>query len=79
MMGDTMDTQKLKHILAEIEDTRSVLKDTKENFNDLKMRMTSFGIWLKTLDSNLEHILKLTRESIPQPELRLIKDTKADK
>ena len=54
----------LKHILAEIEDTKKTVKDTKEYLNDLKLRLASLGVWLKTITSNLEHIESLVDESI---------------
>lgn len=54
----------LKQILAEIEDTKKTVKDTKENLNDLKLRIASLGVWLRTITSNLDHIELLVEESI---------------
>ena len=54
----------LKQILAEIEGTKKTVKDTKENLNDLKLRLASLGVWLRTITSNLDHIELLVDEII---------------
>jgi hypothetical protein len=69
----------LKQILAEIEETKITVRDTKENLNDLKLRLASLGVWLRTISSNLDHIELLVDESIKKSLEKKADDQLSDK